>query len=184
MSKQKQNEKITAMVLCALFAAITAILSQVSVPMPSGVPITLQTFAVALCGYFLGAGKGAAAISVYIAIGAIGVPVFAGFKGGIASIMGLTGGFIIGFIALAALCGIGVKNPALKMIFGMAGLLALHLLGTAQYALLSGTEPIPAFLTVSAPYLIKDAVSVVLAYLAAMAMKKTLKMISRQKPAQ
>ena len=55
--------KTLDMVLIALFAAITAVLSQIAIPMPTGVPVTLQTFAVALCGYFLGAGKGAAAIS-------------------------------------------------------------------------------------------------------------------------
>ncbi len=178
------KEKINAMVLCAMFAAITAILSQISVPTPAGVPITLQTFAAALCGYFLGSAKGAASVTVYIAIGAVGVPVFAGFKGGIASLIGPTGGFIFGFIVMAALCGAAVKNPVLKIACGIAGLAVCHVLGAAQFILVTGADPIQGILTASVPYLIKDAVSVVLAYLAATAAKKALKMFTKQKPAQ
>lgn len=69
-------------VLAGMFAAFLAVMSQVSLPMPTGVPITVQVFAVALVGVILGWKRGVLAVLVYILIGAVGVPVFANFKGG------------------------------------------------------------------------------------------------------
>lgn len=175
------KQKTLSIVLCALFAAIVAILSQIAIPMPTGVPVTLQTFAVALCGYFLYTIKGTISIAVYIAIGAVGAPVFSGFKGGFASLIGPTGGFIFGFLAMAALCGISFKKAPLKfqiplrIAFGLLGLAACHICGFVQYALVAGKDLLTSFLLVSAPYLIKDIVSVVLAYFAALAISKPLK---------
>lgn len=79
----KAKIKTADLVIIALFAAITAVLSQIAIPMPTNVPVTLQTFAVALCGFCLGSKKGTAAILVYILLGAVGIPVFTGFKGGL-----------------------------------------------------------------------------------------------------
>ena len=59
-------------VLTGVFAALLAVLSQIAIPLPTGVPITLQTFAVALCGYVLGPGMGALSVGVYLALGAAG----------------------------------------------------------------------------------------------------------------
>ena len=74
--------------------AIIAVLSQITIPLPTHVPVTLQTFAVALAGYFLGWKGGAVSALVYGLLGAIGVPVFAGWSGGFSVIVGYTGGFI------------------------------------------------------------------------------------------
>ena len=81
-------------VLAGMFAAFLAVMSQVSLPMPTGVPITVQVFAVALVGVILGWKRGVLAVLVYILIGAVGVPVFANFKGGLSVLTGLTGGYI------------------------------------------------------------------------------------------
>ena len=170
--------KTTDLVQIALFAAIIAILSQISIPTPFGVPISLQTFAVALCGYFLGAKKGTAALLVWIAVGAVGVPVFTGFKGGFAVLLGLTGGFIYGFIPQVLLCGIELKRKPLRIALGAAGILACHLCGAAQYALLMGIDFLQSALTVSVPFLIKDIVSIVAAYFGAIAIKSATKRFS------
>ncbi|MCM1334936.1 MAG: biotin transporter BioY [Bacteroides sp.] len=164
MKTNGSKMKVTDLTLIALFAAIVSVLSQVSVPMPSGVPITLQTFAVALCGYYLGVKKGTAAIGVYILLGAVGVPVFTNFKGGFACLFSVTGGFIWGFLIFAALCGLRFRKKPLRIVFGLLGGLILHFCGALQYALVMGIDLIQSFLTVSAPYLIKDGVSVVLAF--------------------
>ena len=81
--KIQYKNKVQKMVMVAVFAAVMAVLSQISIPLPTGVPVTLQTFAVALCGYTLGVSMGGTALAVYLAIGAVGVPVFAGFGGGV-----------------------------------------------------------------------------------------------------
>ena len=68
-------------VMIGVFAAVTAVLAQVSIPTPWGIPITLQTFAVALAGYCLGKYKGMMSVLIYILLGLTGLPVFAGFTG-------------------------------------------------------------------------------------------------------
>ena len=88
------REKITNIVMVGVFAAVLAVLSQISFPLPSGIPVTLQTFAVALCGYALGCKRGTLAVLVYIVLGAVGLPVFANFSGGFGSLVGLAGGYI------------------------------------------------------------------------------------------
>lgn len=161
--------KTVDLVMIGVFAALTGVMSQIAIPMPTGVPVTLQTFAVALCGYFLGAKKGTAAIIVYILLGAAGVPVFTGFKGGFACIGGLTGGFIYGFLAMVLLCGLPLKRKPLRIALGMAGVIALHFFGVLQFSLITDNDFIQSFFLVSAPYLIKDFISAALGYFGALA---------------
>ena len=71
------------MVLVGMFAAVLAVISQISLPMPTGVPITIQVFGVALVGAVLGSRLGTTATLVYVLLGAIGLPIFANFSGGI-----------------------------------------------------------------------------------------------------
>ena len=169
--------KTVDLVSVALFAAMIGILSQFSIPTPFGVPVALQTFAVALCGYFLGVKKGLGAVLVWIAIGLAGVPVFTGFRGGFAVLLGLTGGFIYGFIPLVMLCGIELKSKALRIILGAAGIVACHLCGAAQYALLMGIDFGQSVITVSVPFLIKDIASIAAAYFGAIGIKAAVKRV-------
>ena len=179
MEKGTSEKKINVkdMILIAMFAAITAVLSQIAIPMPSGVPVTLQTFAVALCGYVCGSKKGAAALAVYTLLGAVGVPVFANFKGGLGALAGPTGGFIWGFIIMAFLCGIGIemKKKWLAVLLGAAGLIACHICGTAQFAVIKGGGFFSSALLVSVPYLLKDIISVAVALAAAEVIRHRVK---------
>lgn len=120
-----------SIVITGMFAAVIAVLAQVALPMPSGVPVTLQTFAIALTGVVLGAKLGMAAAGVYILLGAVGVPVFSGFAGGLGILFGKSGGFIWGFLFLALLCGLGcqIKNKVVGWGLGIVGLAVCHLLG-------------------------------------------------------
>ena len=149
-----------------MFAAVLAVLSQISIPMPSGVPITMQTFAVALTGVVLAWKLGTASMIVYILLGAVGVPVFAGFSGGAQVLVNYTGGFIWGFIVMTLLCGVGVqmKNKAGGLFVGLAGLAVCHLFGTMQFMLVMKMGIVESFLLASAPYLVKDIISVVLGF--------------------
>lgn len=80
--KTAENLRVRRMVLCALFAALTAVCSQIAIPMPWGVPINLALFAVYMAGTMLGAFWGTVSQLVFVALAAIGVPVLAGFQGG------------------------------------------------------------------------------------------------------
>lgn len=152
--------KLTTKRLCiaALLTALTAVISQIALPLPfSGVPVTLQIFAVALCGYLLGPLYGSLSIALYIGLGLCGVPVFAGFNTGIGAITGPTGGFILGFIILTLLCGVGSRLKRVpKYILGIFGLVLCHLCGITYYSFLTRCGFFTALLSVSLPYILKD----------------------------
>ena len=133
-------------VLAGMFAAFLAVMSQVSLPMPTGVPITVQVFAVALVGVILGWKRGVLAVLVYILIGAVGVPVFANFKGGLSVLTGLTGGYIIAWPVMTILCDIQPKtqnvklNMTVNIILSLVGLAVCEGVGALQWALFSGND--------------------------------------------
>lgn len=85
-------------------AAFVALLAQVTIPLPI-VPITGQTLGVLVVGASLGAVRGASALGLYAVVGILGVPVFADGEAGTTVLLGATGGFILGFIASAAVVG-------------------------------------------------------------------------------
>ena len=103
-NSMKINTK--SLVICAMFAALTCAVAPISIPLPGGVPITLQQVSIMLAGLLLGAKLGALSQLVYVLLGAFGLPVFAGFHGGMGSILGPSGGFLVGYPFLAAVCGL------------------------------------------------------------------------------
>lgn len=78
------KSKFTTQDLCMIGAltAVIVIMAQISIPMPLGVPMTMQTFAITLAAVILGSRKSALATTIYVLLGAVGVPVFANFRGG------------------------------------------------------------------------------------------------------
>ena len=94
--KKRTGSKVIDMVYIAMGATLIAICSWISIP--TAVPFTLQTFAVFFVLLLLGGERGTLAILIYILLGAVGAPVFAGFNGGIGVLLGNTGGYILGFL--------------------------------------------------------------------------------------
>lgn len=174
MREKKMNTR--DVVLTGMLTAVLAVMSQISIPLPSGVPITLQTFGVALCGAVLGWKLGTIAVFAYVLLGMVGAPVFAGFQGGIAILLGKTGGFIWGFIIMALLCGAAqsMKNKCLASLLGIAGLAIDHILGVVGFAILTGVGLKQSFLLVSLPFLLKDIISVLGAFAIAAILHKQL----------
>lgn len=158
----KSQNKIKIISFSALFTGILTVISQIYIPF--AVPLTLQVFAVALCGYVLGVKWGTVAVAVYILLGVAGLPVFSGFKGGFGVLLEHTGGFIIGFLPLAFFCGLRVKSKLLKIILPAIGLISCHLLGVAQFCIITGTGFWISLLTVSIPYIAKDIILLLAAY--------------------
>ena len=93
--------KVKNMALCGVFSALLAICAWLSIPF-GDMAITLQTFGVFLCLGVLGGRRGSVAILVYLLLGAAGLPIFSGFRGGIGALLGATGGYLTGFL----LCGL------------------------------------------------------------------------------
>ena len=107
--------KTSYMALCGLFAALMAICSLISIPLGfTPVPVNLATLGVFLAGGLLGKKYGTISIAVYVLLGAVGVPVFAGFRGGLSVLVGPTGGYIIGYVAAAFLVGLLIEVLAPK----------------------------------------------------------------------
>lgn len=169
-----KKTNISNLIFSALFTAVIAVISQICILTPLGIPITLQTFAISLCGYLLGAKWAVASVLTYIGVGALGLPVFSGFHGGIHHFLCPSGGFVIGFIFLSLFCGIfkKTKNHILQILSGIFGLLICHLIGVIQFAILTETGFWPAFIASSLPFLIKDILSVAIAYFAALNLNK------------
>jgi biotin transport system substrate-specific component len=137
-----------------LFAAMIAVCAQVSIPMLYGVPMTLQTFAVPLAGVALGARKGALAASAYVALGMAGVPVFAGFAGGIGIIFGRTGGFILSFPLMALAAGIGAGKGDLWLGLWLAiGSIANFVCGMLVFSLVTSNSLAVSFVYVVLPFI-------------------------------
>lgn len=178
------NKKTHSMVLIALFGAIISIISIIPTGIYIlGVPATLQTFAIAMTAYLLGSKNGTNATLVYILLGLIGLPVFSGFKGGPGVLFSVTGGFIIGFIVLSMLVGMTVqyKSKVKKVTVSFIGLLICYIIGTVWFSVVSKTAMTTAFLVVALPYLPKDILSMFAAYLVADRLKKSIKILEKDK---
>ncbi len=168
------NIRTVDMVYVAVGAALIAVCSWISIP--TTVPFTLQTFAVFLLLSMLGAKRGTLAVIVYILLGAVGAPVFSGFKGGIGVLLGVTGGYIIGFLLTGLIYGLTVKLAGYKLlteIIGLVtGLIACYALGTVWfiyvYSKNSGSIGVVAALSMCVfPFIIPDAIKMILAIMLA-----------------
>ena len=179
--KEEKLFSVRSMVFMAIFAAILCVCAPFAVPLPGLVPITLATFAVYLAGTILGGKRGMIAVIVYILLGAVGLPIFSGFDGGIAKLMGVTGGYIIGYIPLALITGIFADMKTRghwTMVIGMIlGTVALYTFGTAWYMIFTGTALIPALLGCVVPFLIGDGIKIVCVTAIAMPLKSRLNAI-------
>ncbi len=160
--KQDSAGKLTVrnMVFIALFAAIICVLAPFSFNV-GPIPITLGTFAIYLAGALLGSKKGVIAVSVYILLGAIGLPVFSGFKGGFGVLFGVTGGYIIGYILMALLTGVFSEKGKKLLPVGMVlGTVALYAFGTVWYMVLTGSDLATALMLCAVPFLPGDALKI------------------------
>ena len=166
----KMNTK--DMTYIAVFTALLAICSWISVPTPTGIPVTFQTLGIFLTMGVLGGRRGTLAILSYLLLGAIGVPVLAGFSGGVSAYISPSGGYLIGFLFTALLMwGIerlfGRRLPVLGvgMVLGMA---AYYVFGTVWFLLVyARTESAVGLMTVLGwcvfPYLIPDCIKLFMA---------------------
>ena len=160
------------MTFIAIGVALIAVCSWISVPMT--IPFTLQTFAVCLVTALLGLKSGLWAILCYILLGAVGVPVFSGFRGGIGALLGVTGGYIVGFVFTALAVGLAVRKfgrKPLVFVLSMAiGILLCYAFGTAWFMIVytrsKGAITLGSALGMCVlPYLLPDAVKIALAAL-------------------
>ena len=147
---------------CGLSVALLAASAAVSVAV-GPVPFTLQTMVLAMLPVAVGGRDATVSVALYLALGALGLPVFSNFSGGVAVLAGPTGGFLTGFVAGTALAwavqGVCVLPERVRDVLGAVALLAVsYAMGTLQLMLASGLGPEAALAVAVAPFVVPDAV--------------------------
>lgn len=183
------NQKISTidLIYIAFGAALITVCSWISIP--TVVPFTLQTFAVFAVLSILGGKRGTLSVLVYILLGAVGLPVFSGFKSGAAVLLGTTGGYIIGFLLTGliyiAMEKISGRKQPFEVISLLLGLIACYTFGTIWfmnvYAAKTGPIGIGAALSWCViPFIIPDIIKLVIALLISNRVRNTVPMLSVQ----
>ena len=164
------NQKIKTkhMVLIALMTAVTCVLGPLSIPLPfSPVPISLTNFAIFLAIFVLGMKNGTISFIIYLLLGAVGVPVFSSFRGGLQVLAGPTGGYLIGFIFLALIMGFALDHFDRKLvptIIGMIiGMAVCYAFGTVWLAKLLSLSFKEGLMMGVIPYLAGDVAKIIIA---------------------
>jgi biotin transport system substrate-specific component len=173
-----EQTPLRGMVYASLFGALTAVGAYIIIPLPP-VPITLQTLFLGLSGTLLGGRLGALSQVIYLFLGILGLPVFAGGKAGIGVLFGPTGGYLIGFVAAAFVIG---KLAALKERPGfawlclslVAGAAVIYALGVLQLMLVARLSPVKALAVGILPFLLGDGIKILLAATVALKLRDRL----------
>ena len=174
--------KTLDMVYIALFACLMAICAWISVP--AQIPFTLQTMGVFLAVGLLGGKRGTLAVLVYILMGAVGLPVFSGMAGGIGKLLGMTGGYIVGFLASALVMWLMERLLGKKLwVLGLSmvlGLIACYAFGSAWFLVVytgsKGPITLGAVLGMCVlPYILPDLIKIALALTLTKVLKRYVK---------
>ena len=163
-----QKIKTKQMVLIALMTAVTCVLGPLSIPLPfSPVPISLTNFAIFLAIFVLGMKNGTISFIIYLLLGAVGVPVFSSFRGGLQVLAGPTGGYLTGFIFLALIMGFALDHFDRKLvptIIGMIiGMAVCYTFGTVWLAKLLSLSFKEGLMMGVIPYLAGDVAKIIIA---------------------
>ena len=175
MSKTFSVQK---MAIIALMTAVLCILAPISIPVfISPVPISLGVLAVYLTAYVLSPLDATISVIIFILLGTFGLPVFSGYSGGLSKLVGPTGGYIIGFLFTVYISSlfIHMKKGIIYDVIGMiTGLALCYILGTIWFSHQQGKGFIASLLLCVVPFLIGDAVKIVVAVILGTQLNKRL----------
>lgn len=165
----------------ALMTALICIAAPLSIPI-GPIPISLATLTVYLAGALLGPLEGVIAVALYILLGTVGLPVFSGFGAGVAKLIGVTGGYIVGYLPCAALVGAGAKLWGdRKWVYPVAmivGTIACYALGTAWFMVQTGTGLAASMTSCVLPFLPGDVIKIVIASVLAIILRQRVKLFA------
>ena len=176
---------VKTLIFVALMAALCCVLGPLSVPMGQ-IPVSLQVLAIYLCVYVLGMKWGTLSVFIYMLLGFVGLPVFAGFSGGPQKLFGPTGGYIIGFLFTAIVAGFVFDHIPSKgawsivgQVLGMVlGLSICYIFGTAYFMLQMGTTLAESLAMCVLPFLLFDAIKIVIAVILGNAIRVALSKVN------
>lgn len=172
---EKKRIDVKKYVLVAVLAALISIISPLSINVLT-IPFSLSIFIIALVALTFPPIYTVLAVLIYIALGVLGVPVFAGFKSGLGVLGGVTGGYIIGYIPFAILVSYAnyiFKNKmVIEILMIVAGLFCCYLTGLIWYVIQTDNTFSSAFLTTVAPFILPDVIKIVIAFVISMQLKR------------
>ncbi len=177
MDTAKQRISTKTMALIAVMTAVTCVLSPFSIPI-GPVPISLATLTIYLGVYVLGMMKEAVSVIVYLLIGLVGVPVFSGFSGGPAKLIGPTGGYLVGYVFMAVVAGAFVDKFDGKIVPSVIGLLlgtvVLYAMGTVWFCIQAKTGVASALMLCVIPFIPGDIAKIIIASFFGISIRKAL----------
>lgn len=177
MQERKSTSKAYSMTSIALMAAVICVVGPFTLPI-GPVPITLAPLAILLSVYILGTKKGTIALLIYLLIGAVGVPVFSGFTGGIGKLAGPTGGYLVGYIIFALIAGWFIHRFYDKVVIQFLGMVlalaVLYAFGTAWLAYSAGMTFGAALAVGVLPFIVFDLIKIVIAIVLGRAVRSRL----------
>lgn len=148
---------------CALMACMMALFSQIKIDLPGYVPITMQTFMVCLIALLAPCKIAVVSCAVYLLMGAVGLPVFAGFQGGIGSLIGYSGGYIFSFpIMVYFISKLKLKIPAILAC--IVGNIICYFIGTLWFMLMTKMNMSASLMMCVIPFIPGDFIKILLAY--------------------
>ena len=161
----RKRTTVRRLCLYALFSAVLCVISPIAIPI-GAIPISFSACAVLLCSIVLG-GRAPIPVAVYLAAGALGIPVFAGGMAGFGVLLGPTGGFLWSYLPMSALtgtlysalnrrCKAAGKRFAWTVVIGICGMLICYLFGVVQYMLVANASVFSAISVCVLPFLFFD----------------------------
>ncbi len=169
------NSKVFNIVLISFFAALTAVFSQIAIPMVP-VPLNLALISVFICSGILSVSKSLTSVAIYILLGVVGIPVFAKFNSGVGTLLGPTGGYIIGYLFTALTIGLILKFAKNKVHFIVLalvlGTIVCYAFGTLWYCVSTNTALLPALTACVFPFILGDILKIIVSTIIIQKLKK------------
>lgn len=178
------NNKVKTLVLTGLFTALLCVISPITIPFPGGIGVTLSVFMVLLITYVAGFKIGLICCLLYLLIGAVGLPVFSGFQGGLGCITGPTGGYLIAYPVMVMTAGLFTKIGKGKKVFSVIGncigVFVCYMLGNLWYMYTMNVNFCQALLVCVLPFVGFDIIKIVLVCIIGPIIKKHIKWDEKQ----
>lgn len=176
----KNRSPLYQMTACALMAALMCVLCPISIPI-GPIPVSLSILVIIITTMVLGTWRSLVSYTVYLLLGAVGMPVFSGFQGGFGKLAGPTGGYLVGFFLIIAIGGIVMEltkgNPWLTMLAMAVGVAADYALGTGWFMLQTQSTLAHALEVCVYPFIPIDAAKIVVGVLFGKLVKASLQRV-------
>lgn len=177
--REKSRSTVYQLCFVALMAAVMCFMGPLSIPIGE-VPVSFTNLIIYLSVYLLGMKMGTASCIVYLLLGMVGLPVFSGYSGGLAKLAGPTGGYLIGFIFMALICGFFMEKSSYKMPWCIAGMIlgtiVAYIFGTIWFMILMKCTFQYAMASCVLPFIFGDLAKIVFAELAGRELRKRLRL--------